>query len=524
MTFDFGYFLSLFALPAFWRACATVVELSALSWALGLVLGFLLATAKLSRSRWLSMPASVYVWFFRSVPLLVLIVFVYNLPQMFPAAGAALSHPFFSGLVALVLTETAYMAEIHRGGLLSVSKGQHEAGAALGIRAFGQQRLVVIPQAFRVALPALINEFVTCVKLTSLVSVISLTELLLVGQRLYAQNFLVMETLSAIAIYYVLIVTVFGWVLQYVERRLDLTRRRPQTLDETALAAARASLAPPPRAASAASPRGRGAPDALLLKDLHKSYGHHEVLKGIDLTVRAGEVVSIIGPSGSGKTSLIRTVNGLETIDRGEIVLFGEAFIRAGERPGGARMRDGISHIGMVFQSFNLFPHRTIVDNVALAPRYHGHGSRDDTAARALTLLDKVGLLAHAYKYPHQLSGGQQQRVAIARALAMEPAIMLFDEPTSALDPELVGDVLNVIGSLAKEGMTMVIVTHEMDFALSISDRVVFMEHGVIQFDGSPDAVRRDPRAERVRRFAGLAEPDGSTPPPIPAPAAVNHA
>jgi polar amino acid transport system permease protein len=241
----------------------------------------------------------------------------------------------------------------------------------------------------------------------------------------------------------------------------------------------------------------------LQLQNIHKRYGHHEVLKGIDLTVAAGQVISIIGPSGSGKTSLIRTVNGLESIDKGEIVLFGESYIHAGDAPNNAQMRKGVRQIGMVFQNFNLFPHRTILDNVTLAPRYHGV-PKAEAEQKAWRLLDKVGLLAHADKYPHQLSGGQQQRVAIARALAMEPQIMLFDEPTSALDPELVGDVLKVIAELAREGMTLVIVTHEMDFALSISDRVIFMENGNVQLDASPAAIRTQAEGERVRRFMGL--------------------
>jgi polar amino acid transport system permease protein len=203
---------------------------------------------------------------------------------------------------------------------------------------------------------------------------------------------------------------------------------------------------------------------------------------------------------------LIRTINGLERIDQGEIVLFGNSFINAGDNLNSPQVRDGVSHIGMVFQNFNLFPHRSILDNITLAPRYHGV-SQSLSEQQAYALLDKVGLLAHARKYPHQLSGGQQQRVAIARALAMDPAIMLFDEPTSALDPELVGDVLNVIQDLAREGMTLLIVTHEMDFALSISDRVIFMEDGHIQLDASPDAIRQEPAGERVRRFIGLQAP-----------------
>ncbi|RZF26196.1 amino acid ABC transporter permease/ATP-binding protein [Paraburkholderia sp. UYCP14C] len=502
MHFDFAYFLSLFSLPAFWQASLTVVELSALSWVAGMLLGFPLALAKLSGKRWLTTPANLYIWFFRSVPLLVVIVFVFNLPQIFPASGMVLSNPFSAGFISLVVTEAAYMAEIHRGGLLSVARGQYEAGTALGIRALGLQRLVVIPQAFRIALPTLVNEFITCVKLTSLVSVISLTELLMVGQRLYAQNFLVLETLLAIAIYYVMIVTVFGWMLHHAERWLDLTRRRAGTLSDVELASLRdRPLSTPPAPAKSIA---KNATKALRLANIHKRYGNHEVLKGIDLEVGIGEVISIIGPSGSGKTSLICTINALERIDAGEIDLFGDAYIKAGARPDSPLQRAGRNRIGMVFQSFNLFPHRTILDNVVMAPRYHHRGANEDLEQRAMALLDKVGMLAHAHKYPHQLSGGQQQRVAIARALAMEPDIMLFDEPTSALDPELVGDVLAVISDLAKDGMTMVIVTHEMNFAMSVSDRVVFMEAGIVRLAASPELIRISPEAERVRRFIGI--------------------
>jgi polar amino acid transport system permease protein len=363
------------------------------------------------------------------------------------------------------------------------------------------QRLIVIPQAFRISLPTLINEYITVVKLTSLVSVISLTEILTVGQRLYATNFLVMETLAAVGVYYVLIVTVFGYFLQRLERYLDLNFRKPHTLDEATIARFKASAEALPDTARKAA--GNNTTPILQLKNIQKSYGTHKVLMGIDLNVEYGQVVSIIGPSGSGKTSLIRTVNGLESIDTGDILLFGEKFIEASDKPNSTRLRKGVRHIGMVFQNFNLFPHRTILDNVTLAPRYHGQPG-ELSEHRAYALLDKVGLLAHAHKYPHQLSGGQQQRVAIARALAMEPQIMLFDEPTSALDPELVNDVLNVIRDLAKEGMTMLIVTHEMDFAMSISDRVVFMENGNIQLDAAPETIRCDAEGERVRRFMGI--------------------
>ena len=505
MEFDWGYFFSLFSVGAFWQACVTVVVVSSLSWFIGLILGFLLACAKLSGPRWLKIPVELYIWFFRSVPLMVLLVFVYNLPQLFPATQPLLGVPFIAGLVSMTVTEAAYMAEIHRGGLLSVARGQSEAGHALSFSFIGIQRLIIIPQAFRISLPTLINEYITIIKLSSILSVISLPELLLTGQRLYAQNFLVMETLLAVAIYYVMVVTVFSWLFRALENLLDIQRKRPQTLNEHKCETLRQNLKPPVQTQKAQAASGN--PPALDLHAIEKSWGQHHVLKGIDLKVENGEVISIIGPSGSGKTTLIRTINALESIDGGEIILYGEDYLKGASIVDKQQMRAGVRRIGMVFQGFNLFPHRTVLDNVMLAPLYHKLLDRAAAREQALWLLDRVGLLAHAEKYPYQLSGGQQQRVAIARALALKPDIMLFDEPTSALDPELVGEVLKVIQSLAREGMTMIIVTHEMDFALSISDRVVMMENGVVQSDMPPQRIRSDaadPTLTRIREFMGV--------------------
>ncbi|MBB3214794.1 polar amino acid transport system permease protein [Herbaspirillum sp. Sphag1AN] len=507
MELDWSYFWSLFSMGIFWRACLTVVELGSLSWLLGMVLGFFLASARLSTTRWISLLAWTYIWLFRSVPLLVVVVVVFNLPQIFPLSRSIIGDPFFAGLVAMVLTEAAYMAEIHRGGLQSVPRGQREAGRALAFGRLGTLRLIVLPQAFRIALPTLINEYVTIIKLTSLVSVISLPELLMTGLRLYSQNFLVMETLLGVAVYYVMLVTLFSTLLGWLERTLDLQKRQSVTLSESECASLRNSLGTP--LANQAVATAPGQPSALELRDIHKTYGAHQVLKGVNLTVGAGEVITIIGPSGSGKTSLIRTINALEKIDQGETILFGESYINASESLESKLVRKGIRRIGMVFQNFNLFPHLSVLENVLLAPHYH-HQPADAKLreGQALQLLDKVGLLAHQHKYPHQLSGGQQQRVAIARALAMSPDVMLFDEPTSALDPELVGEVLKVIQDLAQEGMTMIIVTHEMDFALAISNRILFMESGRIQLDATPQQIRQTTTADvatlRVRRFMGI--------------------
>jgi len=449
MTLDWTYLFGLFSETAFWHATWVVIKLSLAAWIIGIIAGFFLVLGKQSDLKPLRVGADLYIWFFRSCPLLVLLIFTYNLPQMFPATRAWLGDPFIAGLFALVLSETAYIAEIHRGGLSAVARGQVEAGKALGIRYFGIQRLIVIPQAFRVALPALINEYISITKLTSLVSVISLTEILQVGQRLYTQNFRILETLTAVAVYYVMIVTVFDFLLRALERRLDIHRKRPSPYQDAVVPASRSPN-------EKAQPQGEY---ALELESGHKSYGAQNVINGIDLKIKLGEVVSIIGPSGSGKTTLIRCLNGLEDLNSGRVTLLGQPFLgdwAQQERTAEPRIRhDRIVHIGMVFQSFNLIAHRTVLDNLMMAPLYHRYGSREAIRAQGLAMLAKVGLVEYAHQYPHQLSGGQQQRVAIARALMMQPSVMLFDEPTSALDPELVAEVLKVIGQLAQEGMTI---------------------------------------------------------------------
>jgi ABC-type polar amino acid transport system ATPase subunit len=231
------------------------------------------------------------------------------------------------------------------------------------------------------------------------------------------------------------------------------------------------------------------------IQGLCKSYGAVQVLHGIDLNVHSGEVVVVIGPSGSGKSTLIRCINLLEEYQHG-VVRVDNIQVKKGA--GLAQVR---AEVGMVFQSFNLFPHLTTLDNVALGPLRVKHVAREAAHALAKDLLVKVGMAEHAHKYPAQLSGGQQQRVAIARALAMEPKVILFDEPTSALDPEMVGEVLDVMQNLAKTGVTMVIVTHEMGFARRVADRVIFMDSGRIVEQGSPEPFFNTPQEPRTQAF-----------------------
>lgn len=232
------------------------------------------------------------------------------------------------------------------------------------------------------------------------------------------------------------------------------------------------------------------------VKDLHKSYGKLDVLQGITETIQDQEVVCVIGPSGSGKSTFLRCLNLLETPTSGTIVINGLEI--TDPRNDVNKIRE---NLGMVFQRFNLFPHMNVLDNITLAPIKVKGIAKEQAEKTAMELLKKVGLVDKAHVYPDNLSGGQQQRVAIARALAMQPAIMLFDEPTSALDPEMVGEVLNVIRDLAQEGMTMVIVTHEMGFAREVADRVLFIDGGKVLEQGTPQELFQNPQQERTRNF-----------------------
>ena len=230
------------------------------------------------------------------------------------------------------------------------------------------------------------------------------------------------------------------------------------------------------------------------VKNLQKSFGDHHVLKGIDQTVDEGEVLCIVGPSGSGKSTMLRCINRLEEPTGGEIYIDGELITE-----------DNIDQIrtkmGMVFQSFNLFPHKSVIENLTIGPVNVKGEKEEDAKKKALKLLERVGLAEKANEYPRNLSGGQQQRVAIARALAMDPEVMLFDEPTSALDPEMVGEVLDVMKDLAGDGMTMIVVTHEMGFAKEVADKVIFMDGGYIVEEGSPKAVLENPQMDRTKDF-----------------------
>ena len=235
----------------------------------------------------------------------------------------------------------------------------------------------------------------------------------------------------------------------------------------------------------------------LEVKNLKKNFGSTDVLKGVSFSLEQGQVVTIIGSSGSGKTTLLRCLNFLETPDEGEILVNGKVLTSKNEE----EIRQNRLHFGLVFQNFNLFPQYTALENITLAPALLKKGSAEEIRQRGLELLDRVGLSQKVNSYPYQLSGGQQQRVAIARALALNPEVLCFDEPTSALDPELTGEVLRVIRSLKDRGNTMIVVTHEMEFAKSVSDVVIYMAEGVIEEMGTPEEIFDNPQSEKLRAF-----------------------
>src|SRR5271170_7110616 len=499
-------FLSYVVSPFLLQGALLAVEISVVSMALGLVLGLGLALLRLSRHAALRGPAWCYIWFVRGTPLLLQLVFIYD---VLPAIGIKLD-TFTTAVIGFSLNEAAFGAEIIRGGILSVNRSQGIAAAALGMPPLMTLRRIILPPAMRAILPGMANQAISMIKGTSIASVIFVNELTCRAEQIVGQNFRFFTVFAAAGIIYLFMTSAVAAAQYYLEKNYSAdAERKPKII-----------VAAPTRGAAPVSPTAwmdtlnasqtvGAAADApfVVCRNVQKSYGTREILGGLDLTVKRGEVVVLMGPSGSGKSTLLRLVNHLEDLDWGEITVDGSYVGYA--KSGGdhlvptrnlAKARAD-ARIGMVFQHFNLFDHLTALENIIEAPiRVHG-GDPDKMRALGMSLLNAVGLSAHADHFPHRLSGGQQQRVAIARALAISPRLMLFDEPTSALDPELVGEVLAVIRRLADAGMTMIVVTHEIRFAREVADRVIFMDDGKVIEEGPPAQVIDDPQQPRTRRF-----------------------
>jgi polar amino acid transport system permease protein len=511
-------FLTYLASPFLLRGALLALKIAALAMVLGLLLGLVLALLRLSRHAAIRGAAWFYIWFVRGTPLLLQLVFIFD---VLPSIGLTFS-TFTTAVLGFSLNEAAFSAEIIRGGILSVSRNQSIAAAALGMPPLLTLRRIILPQAMRSILPGVANQTISMIKGTSIASVIFVNELTFSAEQIVGQNFQFFQVFAAAGLIYLIMTSAIALAQIALERHFDflreegdgLTRRvrsflglvREPEPDDLPVTNGRETL---PALIGELCRDIAGADEpSVICRNVQKSYGGRDILKGIDLTVNTGEVVVIMGPSGSGKSTLLRMINHLEPLDWGEITVGGqlvgyERLPGGGVRPLRTRLAQArvAARIGMVFQHFNLFEHLTAVENVSEAPVTVRRQKLDEARAVAARLLDAVGLARHAGHLPHRLSGGQQQRVAIARALAMAPRVMLFDEPTSALDPELVGEVLAVIRGLAEAGMTMIIVTHEVRFAREVADRILFMDEGVIVEQGPPASVLDRPAQERTRRF-----------------------
>ena len=530
-------FLHYLSMPYLIDGVGYTLLITALGLLGGLAMGVVLAAMQLSRFRTLAILARGYSIIFRGTPLILQMVFCYN---ALPMIGIKLTAISAAGL-ALALNEAPFIAEILRSNVLGVDRGQVSAGQALGMTPAAIMRRVIAPQAIRSMVPALGNEAVSALKNSSLASVVAVQELTLRSTQLASATFDFFSIFFASGLMYLILTGALAVIQIVVEMLLDLDRPPPREQLRRflrALMPGRAEVAPaspevtPPEVAAdiladvasdplpPVAPRPAGAPVdreararrlagnniAVEVAGLRKRYGNQTVLDGIDLTVRAGEVVALLGPSGSGKSTLLRCINRLEGWEGGAIRVGGR-LLGSDEtgRPlaprGVAQMRASVG-VGMVFQQFNLFGHLTARENIAGPLRWVQGLSRFDADRRAQELLERVGLAHRADALPRHLSGGQQQRVAIARAVAPGPSVLLLDEPTSALDPELVGEVLDVIRRLAVEdGLAMIISTHQLQFAGDVADRILFLAGGSIVEEGPARQVLREPRHPLTARF-----------------------
>ena len=522
-----GYVGSPFLIGGAWIA----VKITLIAMSIGLVLGLGLALMRLSRFKTLNSAAWGYIWFVRGTPQLLQLVFIFD---ALPLIGLRFDE-VTTAVIGFALNEAAFSAELFRAGILSVNRSQSTAAAALGMGPLLTLRRIILPQSMRAVIPGLANDTIGMLKLTSIASVIFVNELTFRSQQIVGQNFEFFTVFGAAAVIYLFLTSGISLLQVWLERLFDHERDQKITFSWFGLRASNPDVKSPDAPigslpvtvtepevnnhewigtllpADSRTPRRRNEP-FVACRNVWKSYGKREILRGVNLSITHGEVVVILGPSGSGKSTLLKLINHLEPLDWGTIKVDSQ-YVGYREVPGGggtvrplhnlARAR-AEARVGMVFQHFNLFSHLSALENIVEAQRQVYDVPRAEAEALGRELLKSVGLAAHADFLPHRLSGGQQQRVAIARALAIKPKLMLFDEPTSALDPELVGEVLGVMRGLADAGMTMIVVTHEIRFARDVADRVVFMDGGEVIEQGTPAQVIDNPTHERTRKFLNV--------------------
>jgi polar amino acid transport system permease protein len=550
-----------------YQGALVTAEVTGGSFIVGLFGGALLAAVLLTRFPPVTVPIRIFVFITRGTPLLLQLLFVYD---VLPLEGIKLS-AVQTAILVLGVNTMSFFSEVMRGSVLSLDKGQTMAAQSLGMPPLTVAKSIVIPQAVRVALPQLANQTVVLILASSLASTISVPELTLRSETLSSSTFQVIPVYVASGIMYLVMTTIVSAVQVMLERNLDLDRTpdaRRQILrrgpfNMTVLRRAVGQIVGAPvmgqigQGAVLATAASRGAPatgldasaaplaartqsvttehdvptESKLAKELaselevsapadgqplvsvrglRKKYGESWALSGVDLDVMPGQVVVVMGSSGCGKSTLLRCIAQLERVDAGAISVAGQRFgtDAQGRRLKGTRLAKARAAAGitMVFQNFELFKHMTALKNITIAPMRVRGQSREDAERHGRHLLFSVGLSSYGDRLPRQLSGGQQQRVAIARALAVRPRLMLLDEPTSALDPTMVHEVLTVLRGLAAAGMTMVVVTHEVRFALDIADQIVFMADGEVVEIGRPEEVLRSPEREATRSFLRLLE------------------
>lgn len=462
--------------------CVTLI-LSLCSAVFGTLIGSVLCYTRRRRNKVVSTISAAFIRFFQGIPIVVFLLILY-----FVIFADSKISGITIGVIGFSVDFGVYVAEILRSAIDSIPHGQWEAAEALGFGYSKTMFRIILPQAINHALPVYKGQFISMVKMTSVVGYIAVQDLTKVSDIIRSQTYdALMPLLLTAAVYFLL-----SWALAQLIGRIEIKidpKHRKNLL----------------KGIDTANVNGDGIFDEGFEKDgaeifnishLSKQYGNAHPLKDINATVHRGDVISLIGSSGTGKTTFLRMLNRLEMPTDGTIVAFGKDIPIKGKELSAYRAK-----VGMVFQSFNLFSHLTIVENVMLAPMELMRVSRQEAYEKSIHLLRSVGLAEKALNYPDELSGGQQQRVAIVRAMAMNPEVLLLDEPTSALDPTMVNEVLQVISYLAKLGFTMLIVTHEMKFAESVSTRVFYMDQGIVFEEGTPEQIFHTPQNPQTRAF-----------------------